>query len=255
MDDLEDGTSGNGKPENDDDAAASARVFYPVLRRIGIEIVSGRYGPGDRLMTEVESAENLGISRASYREAIRTLTAKGLLTSRPKVGTVVTPRSNWQLMDPDILDWSLQSGPTADYINAVFELRMCIEPLVASLAAQRRTSQHLATMKYSLRSLSQTSLISEAGKAAMRRFYSAILEATGNEMFTSLAPGIGTVATWVTAVKYHCGTLPETAIAEHMRLVTAIETEKSETARAAASALLLTAHEQINRVLFPPAVA
>src|SRR5439155_10663567 len=121
-----------------------------VARDLGIAIVSGRYQPGDSFIGEIEYAEQLQISRTAYREAIRILAAKGLLESRPKAGTRVTPRSRWNLLDPDILAWMFAGKPDEAFIRDLFELRGIIEPAASALAAERRSDAQLEEMRVAL---------------------------------------------------------------------------------------------------------
>ena len=82
----------------------SLRIHQALARKLGIAILSGEYQPGEGFEGEIEQSETLGVSRTAYREAMRILTAKGLLESRPKVGTHITPRRQWNLLDPDMLE-------------------------------------------------------------------------------------------------------------------------------------------------------
>jgi DNA-binding FadR family transcriptional regulator len=92
--------------------ASSLRIHQSVARDLGTAILSGKFAPGDNLGGEIESAGDLGISRTAYREAIRILIAKGMVESRPKAGTHVTPRKRWNLLDPEVLAWMSQARPT-----------------------------------------------------------------------------------------------------------------------------------------------
>src|SRR3546814_6993652 len=74
-----------------------------------------------------------------YREAVRILAAKGLVESRPKTGTRVSPQAKWHLLDPDVLSWIFEFEPGDDLLASLFELRKIVEPEAAALAAQRRT--------------------------------------------------------------------------------------------------------------------
>ncbi|WP_254557143.1 FadR/GntR family transcriptional regulator, partial [Salmonella enterica] len=82
---------------------------------------------------EVDHAENLGISRSVLREAFRILTAKGLVSSRPKAGTKVNERRQWSMLDPDVLAWQIQSEPSEQFLRDLFELRMMVEPQAAEM--------------------------------------------------------------------------------------------------------------------------
>lgn len=218
-------------------------IHDTAAHELGMAIVSGRYRPGDRLPTELESAERMGISRSVYREATRMLTAKGLLTSKPKAGTLVSPRAAWHLLDPDVLAWSFQAGPTPDYIDNLFELRMAVEPAAAGLAARRRTPMQLAIMADSLETMRRATLAAEAGRAADRLFHQTLLEATGNDVMISLSSGIAAAARWATAFKQRHRSLPRDPVPDHVRVWDAIRDQDSEAARNAAITLLLLAQE------------
>lgn len=218
-------------------------IHDTAAHQLGTAIVSGVYNPGDRLPTEMESAERMGISRSVYREATRMLTAKGLLTSKPKAGTVVSPRASWHLLDPDVLAWSFQAGPTPDYIDNLFELRMAVEPTAAGLAARRRTRMQLDIMADCLETMRTQTLAGEAGRAADRVFHQTLLEATGNDVMISLSSGIAAAARWATEFKQRHRTLPRDPVPDHVRVWDAIRDQDSEAARNAAITLLLLAQE------------
>ena len=78
------------------------RIHGTIARDLGIEIVGGKRKPGDILGGEIEASAALGVSRTAYREAIRILSAKGLVESRPKAGTRISPRRHWNMLDPDV---------------------------------------------------------------------------------------------------------------------------------------------------------
>lgn len=90
----------------DDMRRISPRIHGAIANDIGVEIVGGVRKPGDVFGGEIEASEALGISRTAYREAIRILAAKGLVESRPKACTRVTPRQRLNLLDPDVLAWT-----------------------------------------------------------------------------------------------------------------------------------------------------
>src|ERR1700738_2802812 len=126
------------------------RLHGTIARQLGILIVSGKYRPGDLLSGEIVSAEQLAVSRTAYREAVRILAAKGLVDARPKVGTRINPQSKWNLLDPDVLDWTFESEPDLQLLDSLFELRNGVESAAAGLAATRRSSQQLQAMRAAL---------------------------------------------------------------------------------------------------------
>ena len=120
------------------------RIHQALARQLGIAILSGEYAPGDAFGGEIEESDALGISRTAYREAMRILTAKGLLESRPKAGTHITPRQRWNLLDPEVLEWMFSGRPDERFIYDLFELRGVIEVAAAQLAAVRHDADDIA---------------------------------------------------------------------------------------------------------------
>jgi DNA-binding transcriptional MocR family regulator len=99
------------------------RLHGTIARKLGIAIVSGQYQPGDLLDSEIAASVQFAVSRTAYREAVRILAAKGLVDARPKVGTRINPQSKWNLLDPDVLEWTFESEPDMALLNSLFELR------------------------------------------------------------------------------------------------------------------------------------
>ncbi|HWU50494.1 MAG TPA: FadR/GntR family transcriptional regulator [Asticcacaulis sp.] len=233
-------------------SALDAKRFHRPLHddvadRLGQDIVLGRYAPGQRLPTENEGADRFGISRNSYREAMRVLAAKGLLISRPKIGALVTPRSDWQLLDPDVLDWSLNGAPNRAYIRELFELRYIIEPAAAALAARKRSDAQLERMRVCLATMRDNTLADEIGRQADRLFHTTLMESTGNAVLQSLSDGIITASLWSTSFLHR---RPKTdarrdPIPDHARVWQAIADQDAEAARHATVTLLLLAQDDI----------
>src|SRR5262245_59275924 len=117
----------------------SLRLHGSIARDLGVRIVSGRFKPGQVLDGEIEASEALQVSRTAYREAVRILAAKGLVESRPKVGTRVSPQEQWHLLDPDVLAWIFSGDPEPVVLRGRFELRSVVGPAAAALAAERRS--------------------------------------------------------------------------------------------------------------------
>src|SRR5688572_30572381 len=123
------------------------RVHGRIAREIGMSIVGGDLRPGHVLDGEIEASAHLGISRTAYREAMRILSAKGLVSSRPRTGTRVSVVAEWHLLDPDVLAWLFSGVPRPEVIHGLFELRTIVEPAAAALAATRRRRTHLNLMR------------------------------------------------------------------------------------------------------------
>lgn len=110
-------------------------LTYGILQNLGQAIVVGVYSQSNPLPYEGELAMHYGVSRPVLREAVKMLTAKGLLVARPRLGTSVAPESHWNLLDPDILGWLLERRADRTLLIELTQLRLAIEPEAAALAA------------------------------------------------------------------------------------------------------------------------
>jgi DNA-binding FadR family transcriptional regulator len=185
-------------------------------------IVAGRYAPGELLDNEIASSEQFAVSRSAYREAVRILAAKGLVSARPKVGTRVNPRSSWTLLDPEVLDWIFEGDPDQDVLNSLFELRKVIECAAAQLAAQRRTRAHLEAMRTALERMARDTLATREGRQADLDFHHALLEATRNPFIISLTTGMSAAIRTTTLFKQRDRPLRRDPLPDHWRVFAAI---------------------------------
>ncbi len=168
-------------------AGAASGLHATVVDQIGMRIVQGDFPPGEALPTADDSTEMLGVSRTVLREAIKVLAGKGLVESRPRTGTRVRPRADWNFLDPDVLSWRYAAGVSADDVKALFELRRAIEPMSAALAAQRATPEQVADLNAALAEMEEVCDDGECFAKPDLLFHQTILRMTGNELIGSLA--------------------------------------------------------------------
>lgn len=228
------------------------RLHGTIARDLGVRIVSGRYKPGDLLDNEIEASERLKVSRTAYREAVRILNAKGLVHSRPKVGTRVSQPAEWHLLDPDVLSWIFEFEPDDALVAQLFELRKIVEPDAAALAAVRRTQEQLDTMKRALQEMDKYSLAEEAGRLADREFHSTLLRASGNAFLISLTSGIAAAVSWTTIYKQRQGPLSRNPIPDHESVYAAIEARDAKDAHHAMAALIDLAYDDTKMLTKAP---
>jgi DNA-binding FadR family transcriptional regulator len=155
-----------------------------IVQDLGIDIVSGKLKPGDRLPAEAGLLEAYGVSRPVLREASRVLVAKGLVVSKPRVGSVVRPRTDWHMLDPDVLYWTLSSIPADDFFRSVITVRRIIEPAAASLAAASLQMEAAPTAE----SLQEPDL--KFHREIMAATHNDLLAYIGNMMSLALAESI-----------------------------------------------------------------
>jgi len=120
------------------------KIHGSVVDAIGRWVLGGTYAPDDLLPREDDLAVELGVSRTSIREAVKVLSAKGLLQARRRVGVRVRDRDDWNLLDPQVLSWHPDVGRDEALITSLIEARRIIEPAAAALAAKRATAADLA---------------------------------------------------------------------------------------------------------------
>jgi DNA-binding GntR family transcriptional regulator len=124
-------------------------LTHGLLDTVGRAIVTGAYD-GVPFPTEAQLTEHHGVSRSVTREALKMLTAKGLLSARARVGTVVQPPASWNLFDTDVLRWLLERTFSVDLLRQFTELRIAIEPEAAALAARHAEPHQLDQIRHGL---------------------------------------------------------------------------------------------------------
>jgi DNA-binding FadR family transcriptional regulator len=164
---------------------ARSSVHTAIAQEIGLLIVQGEYPPGSILPNEAKWSEIFGVSRSAVREAIKMLMAKGLLASRPKVGSWVEPKERWNLLDRDVLSWYSSAPDREAFLSTVQEFRYIIEPEAAAFAAMRRNGEQMAEISKALKEMGEASTLSERTRADTR-FHMAILKASGNDLLVPL---------------------------------------------------------------------
>jgi DNA-binding FadR family transcriptional regulator len=214
------------------------RLHGTIARDLGVAITAGEYQPGDLLIGEIASSEKLDVSRTAYREAVRILAAKGLVESKPKVGTKVTSRDRWHLLDPDVLAWTFEGEPDLDLLESLFELRDIVEAAAASLAATRRTTEQLDALRDAIARMASYTLATPEGRQADQDFHATLLAATGNPYVISLTTGVNAAVNTTTMFKQRERPLPRDPVPDHLRVFQAIADRDSLRAQQEMSTLI-----------------
>jgi DNA-binding FadR family transcriptional regulator len=164
----------------------STSLHRRIVHGLGRQILSGKLRPGQA----VPVPTGLHASRTAVREAMKVLTAKGLVEARPRVGTRVRPRAHWQLFDKDVIAWQRGSPLGAAFLNELTEVREILEPATAALAAARATAGDIAEISRAYADMAAAATSDrvklDAFVDADTRFHAAILRASGNELLTQL---------------------------------------------------------------------
>lgn len=177
------------------------RLFGQVAQKLAVTIITGAVAAGELLPNEDDLRSDISVSRTAYREAVKVLTAKGLVEARPKSGTRAAPRDRWNLLDPDVLSWHFEADPNERFIRDLFELRRFVEPSAASLAAQRRTPADIARIEAAYRGMVENPPYADATIRADLGFHEAIFAAAQNAALQCLASAVIATIQWSLLLK------------------------------------------------------
>ncbi len=209
-------------------APSGRNLTYGMLDALGRGIVTGRWD-GRRFPTEAEIAREHGVSRSVTREAVKMLTAKGLLTARPRTGTSVQPQSCWNLFDPDVLRWLLERKFSLDLLRQFSELRVAIEPAAAALAAR---SGDAGAIEAGFARMVAAEAGADDPLDSDIDFHVAVLNASGNPFYMQFRDVVATALR--TSIRFTNGIVGHTAsLPAHEAVLIAIRERRPEQAHAA----------------------
>lgn len=217
-------------------ARAGRNLTQGMLDTVGRAIVTGAYD-GVPFPTEAQLTEQHGVSRSVTREAVKMLTAKGLLSARARVGTVVQPPASWNLFDTDVLRWLLERTFSVELLKHFTELRLAIEPEAAALAARHAEAHHLEQIRGGLDRMRNADSGGDDPLDADIAFHVAILQASGNPFYAQLREMVSTALK--TSIRLTNRIAGRNAnIVEHAAVCDAICRREPDHARAAMKALI-----------------
>ncbi|WP_322083266.1 FadR/GntR family transcriptional regulator [Burkholderia sp. BCC1972] len=212
--------------------------------RLATAILRGDYPPESLLPREPDLMEMYGVSRTVMREALRTLTSKGLVESRPKVGTRVRPRRAWNLLDADLLDWYARVAPPLAFALKLQEMREMIEPYAAALAARTHTPEACDAIDGAARAMAAARNVDEWVRADLR-FHLSVLEAGGNELLVPLGALIDRTLEAQLHLNARRADVYNASLAEHVAVSDAIRARDEDGARRAMATLLAVTRARI----------
>src|SRR5438128_6314105 len=214
-------------------AARAPSVTDDAIDKIRERIVSGAWGPGDRLPKESELAAELGLSRNSLREAVRALSQLRVLEVRQGDGTYVSS------LEPDLL---LESTGFISHLLLgeteieLYEVRRILEAAAATLAAARLDAQETTELALSLERMGRADNVEELVEADVA-VHAVIAKAAGNAVLASL---LASLSTRTMRIRLWHGRAADDALEEtreeHRRIYEALIAGDPELARATATA-------------------
>lgn len=211
-----------------------------VVDGIGVGIIGGEFPPGTTLPTDAALQERFGVSRTVLREALKALAAKNLITSRARIGTVVLPRREWSLFDPDVLSWHFETGPDIAFLRSLAEIRIGLELESVALAAERRTEAQLKQMRACVDGMAAAGNTADFARSDLE-FHRTVAEASGNPFMASITGLVDLVLATAFTISSPVddGEARDVTVNHHRRVAEAIGARDAEGARAAMRVVIM----------------
>ena len=224
-------------------------VHGATLALLGERIVGGKYAIGASLPPEPTLCEEFGISRTVVREAVKSLVAKGLLVTGPKLGTRVLPEENWNWFDPDVVSWKSHAGLTRDFLRDLQELRRVVEPAGVRLAALRATAADIAEIEVAYAGMKAA--IEHGGDyvSSDLRFHQGLLRACHNRMVVQMSKALGALLRTSFEISTSRPDGPANSLPLHRAVLDAVIARDGKKAERASLALIDSARTDIDQVL------
>jgi len=237
--------------------AAGANLTFRTMEDLGIAIVGGRYDAQNAFPTEASLCKQYGVSRSVLREAVKMLSAKGLVAARPRHGTWVQPEQDWNFLDPDVLRWLLERKPSFSLLREFTQMRLAVEPHAAALAAETAGRREIAAIETAIRRMSDAAHGADDPLASDIAFHVAIMRASGNRFYLQLCDMIDTALRITIRTTNFIKGVRLASIADHRKVADAIVAGDAAGAEAAVTVLIEEALALIERaaakIAKPPA--
>ena len=216
---------------------------------LGSAIVAGRFGAAGAIPPEPLLCEELGVSRTVIREAVKSLVAKGLIQTGPKVGTRVRTSNQWNWFDPQVIGWQAKAGLTPEFIRDLQDLRLIMEPAAIRLAAHRATGQDIAAIEVAYAGM-QAAV--ETGGDYVRHdllFHQGMIRASHNRMLEKMDQALGALLRTSFEISTVKRNGPRDSLPMHRAVLDAIIARDADRAEDAIVVLIEDAHKDIEQVL------
>ena len=220
-------------------------LHQQVVEGLGRRIGQGDLQPGAVVdITEVQGRYRA--RRTAVREAIKVLSAKGLVAARARYGTYVRPRAEWNVLDADVLQWQEGSTTNLRLLRNLDEVRRIVEPQAARLAARRPARAEVRTMRLALQDLERAEQPGELAAADLR-FHRAVLAATRNDLLEQLGAVLQPALLLRDIVAYRSDHGDPDSMALHRAVLKAVEAKDPDAAEQCMHELLDKAAKDAER--------
>jgi DNA-binding FadR family transcriptional regulator len=216
---------------------------------LGEAIVAGRYGVGATIPPELVLCKELGVSRTVVREAVKSLIAKGLITTGPKVGARVLPEDHWNWFDLDVINWQAKAGLTAEFLRELQDLRRVVEPASMRLAAEHATAEDIANIELAYAGMKRA--VEEGGDYVTHdlRFHQGLLRASRNRMLVQMSEALSALLRTSFEISTRRTDSSKNSLPLHREVLDAVIAHDPLRAEKAIEKLIDGAHNDIEEVL------
>ena len=216
---------------------------------LGEAIVSGRYAVGAAIPAEPILCEELGVSRTVVREAVKSLVAKGLIVTGPKVGTRVLSEDQWNWFDPDVISWHAKAGLTVEFLRDLQELRRLVEPAAVRLAAERATAADIEGIEAAYAGMKRA--VEHGGDYVTfdLRFHQGLLRAAQNRMLVQMSKALSALLRTSFEISTSRKDGPASSLPMHRAVLDAVIAREPARAEKAVLKLIDGARNDIEQVL------
>ncbi len=218
--------------------ARRPRVRKNVTASIAEDICSERYPSGSTLPRENDLCTMYGVSRTVVRESLKVLESKGLVRGKPRIGTTVCDKDDWNILDQDVLEWMGPYITGLDILSSILEARRTIEPVAAEYAAERATAQEIADLDNAWRQMRDSGDDPESFTEADVTFHKVLLSASHNQVFRRLSSVMHAGLKYALHASNVAAQSRDEAIVVHGQLVEALRLRDRAAARDCANRML-----------------
>lgn len=229
--------------------ARMKNVHGNTVDHLGEAIVAGRYPAGSSMPPEPKLCEELGVSRTVIRESVKSLVAKGLVSTGPKVGTRVLAEDQWNWFDPDVILWKSKDGLTREFLRDLQELRRIVEPAAVRLAAERATPEDIIAIEAAFQGMRRA--VEEGGDYVTYdlAFHQGLLRACRNRMMVQMSKALGSLLRTSFEISTSRKDGPRMSLPLHRAVLDAVIARNPAKAEKAVLMLIDGAHHDIEQVL------
>jgi DNA-binding FadR family transcriptional regulator len=231
----------------------SARTLHAhLLDSLGLALASGQYPSGTILRLD-ELTTKYGVSRTVGREAVRVLESLRMVRSRPKIGMIVLPVTEWNLFDPQLIRWRLAGADRRELLKQLSQLRAAVEPAAAALAATNATAEQCTELLRLAGAMRKQAVAGDLPGfvEADVAFHRLVFLASGNDLFVQVGDVTAQVLHGRAELRLMPSNLQTTALDWHALVAEAVAAADSAEAERVSRCIVLDSADELERLLEP----